>query len=130
MTLSQIMYFLAVVKHKTFTQASDELYISQSSLSKQIKALELELGHTLFIREAKENSLTPAGERFLEYATKFSNDYSSMMSDLNKINGNLSKTALILGVLPIINEYSLNNDIVFFQKLIGSSNIYINLLER
>lgn len=130
MTLSQIMYFLAVVKHKTFTQASDELYISQSSLSKQIKALELELGHTLFIREAKENSLTPAGERFLEYATKFSNDYSSMMSDLNQINGNLSKTALILGVLPIINEYSLNNDIVFFQKLIGSSNIYINLLER
>lgn len=46
------------------------------------------------------------------------------------MNGNLSKTALILGVLPIINEYSLNNDIVFFQKLIGSSNIYINLLER
>ena len=39
-----------------------------------------------------------------------------MMSDLNQMNGNLSKTALILGVLPIINEYSLNNDIVFFPK--------------
>ena len=67
MTLSQIMYFLAVVKYKTFTQASDELYISQSSLSKQIKALELELGHTLFNREAKENTLTAEGERFLVY---------------------------------------------------------------
>lgn len=130
MTLSQIMYFLAVVKYKTFTLASDELYISQSSLSKQIKALELELGHTLFIREAKENTLTAEGERFLAYANKFSNDYASMMSDLNKMNGNASKNPLILGVLPIINEYNLNDDIVFFQKLIASSNIYVNLLER
>lgn len=80
MTLSQIMYFLAVVKYKTFTQASDELYISQSSLSKQIKALELELGHTLFNREAKENTLTAEGERFLVYANKFSKDYAAMMS--------------------------------------------------
>lgn len=52
--LSQIMYFLAVVKYKTFTQASDELYISQSSLSKQIKALELELGHTLLLERPKK----------------------------------------------------------------------------
>ncbi len=71
MTLSQIMYFLAVVKHKTFTQASDELYISQSSLSKQIKALELELGHTLFIREAKENSLTPRVNAFWNMQLNF-----------------------------------------------------------
>ena len=130
MTLSQIMYFLAVVKYKTFTLASDELYISQSSLSKQIKALELELGHTLFNREAKENTLTAEGERFMAYANKFSKDYASMMSDLNKMNGNVSKNPLILGVLPIINEYNLNDDIVFFQKLIASSNSYVNLLER
>lgn len=130
MTLSQIMYFLTVVKCKTFTLASDELYISQSSLSKQIKALELELGHPLFIREAKENILTPEGERFLAFADKFSKEYSSMMSDLNKMHDNTSKHPLLLGVLPIINEYNLNDDIVFFQKLIASSNCYVNLLER
>ena len=130
MTLSQIMYFLAVVKYKTFTQASDELYISQSSLSKQIKALELELGHTLFNREAKENTLTAEGERFLVYANKFSKDYAAMMSDLNQMNGDSYKSPLVLGVLPIINEYNLNDDIVLFQKLIASSNSYVNLLER
>ena len=129
MTLSQIMYFLAVVKYKTFTQASDELYISQSSLSKQIKALELELGHTLFNR-AKENTLTAEGERFLVYANKFSKDYAAMMSDLNQMNGDSYKSPLVLGVLPIINEYNLNDDIVLFQKLIASSNSYVNLLER
>ena len=130
MTHSQIMYFLAVVKYKTFTQASDELYISQSSLSKQIKALELELGHTLFNREAKENTLTAEGERFLVYANKFSKDYAAMMSDLNQMNGDSYKSPLVLGVLPIINEYNLNDDIVLFQKLIASSNSYVNLLER
>ena len=130
MTLSQIMYFLAVVKYKTFTQASDELYISQSSLSKQIKALELELGHTLFNREAKENTLTAEGERFLVYANKFSKDYAAIMSDLNQMNGDSYKSPLVLGVLPIINEYNLNDDIVLFQKLIASSNSYVNLLER
>ena len=130
MTLSQIMYFLAVVKYKTFTQASDELYISQSSLSKQIKALELELGHTLFNREAKENTLTAEGERFLVYANKFSKDYAAMMSNLNQMNGDSYKSPLVLGVLPIINEYNLNDDIVLFQKLIASSNSYVNLLER
>ena len=130
MTLSQIMYFLAVVKYKTFTQASDELYISQSSLSKQIKALELELGHTLFNREAKENTLTAEGERSLVYANKFSKDYAAMMSDLNQMNGDSYKSPLVLGVLPIINEYNLNDDIVLFQKLIASSNSYVNLLER
>ena len=130
MTLSQIMYFLAVVKYKTFTQASDELYISQSSLSKQIKALELELGHTLFNREAKENTLTAEGERFLVYANKFSKEYAAMMSDLNQMNGDSYKSPLVLGVLPIINEYNLNDDIVLFQKLIASSNSYVNLLER
>lgn len=130
MTLSQIMYFLAVVKYKTFTQASDELYISQSSLSKQIKALELELGHTLFNREAKENTLTAEGERFLVYANKFSKDYAAMMSDLNQMNGDSYKSPFVLGVLPIINEYNLNDDIVLFQKLIASSNSYVNLLER
>ena len=130
MTLSQIMYFLAVVKYKTFTQASDELYISQSSLSKQIKALELELGHTLFNREAKENTLTAEGERFLVYANKFSKDYAAMMSDLNQMNGDSYQSPLVLGVLPIINEYNLNDDIVLFQKLIASSNSYVNLLER
>ncbi|MCH1971503.1 LysR family transcriptional regulator [Muricomes sp. OA1] len=124
------MYFLAVVKYKTFTQASDELYISQSSLSKQIKALELELGHTLFNREAKENTLTAEGERFLVYANKFSKDYAAMMSDLNQMNGDSYKSPLVLGVLPIINEYNLNDDIVLFQKLIASSNSYVNLLER
>ena len=44
MTIEQLQYFMAIVKYKNFSTAAEECYISQSSLSKQIKALEQELG--------------------------------------------------------------------------------------
>ena len=44
MTFEQLRSFLAVVKHNHFTLASQELFISQSSISKHIKALEKEIG--------------------------------------------------------------------------------------
>lgn len=129
MSSTQIMYFLAVVKYKTFTLAAEELYISQSSLSKQIKALEQELGHTLFNREGKENTLTDAGKIFLEYSENFSKAHSHLLSNLNVLSQRSSKKALTLGVLPAVSEYNIHNDLALFQTLISSSSIYINLLE-
>lgn len=129
MTSTQIMYFLAVVKYKTFTLAAEELYISQSSLSKQIKSLEQELGYSLFNREGKENTLTDAGKLFLEYSEKFSKDYSLLLARLGELSQRSSKKALTLGVLPAVSEYNIHNDLALFQTLISSSSIYINLLE-
>lgn len=40
MNLNQLKYFLAIVKTGSFSNAADDMYISQSSMSKQIKALE------------------------------------------------------------------------------------------
>lgn len=54
MTIEQLQYFMAIVKHRNFSIAAEECYISQSSLSKQIKALEQELGGVeLFDRNTK-----------------------------------------------------------------------------
>lgn len=44
MNLNQLKYFMAIVKTGSFSNAADDMYISQSSMSKQIKALETELG--------------------------------------------------------------------------------------
>ena len=127
MTTNQILYFLAIVKYKTFTSAAEELYISQSSLSKQIKALEDELNYPLFIREGNENVLTENGKIFLEYAEDFSKNYSSMLSKLN--DKNQPKKSISIGILPVMAEYNIHNDIALFQNLITSSNVYINLVE-
>ena len=56
MDMNQVRYFLAIVKTKSFSEAAYELFISQSSISKQIKSLENELGVVLFERGSTERT--------------------------------------------------------------------------
>lgn len=65
MNFNQLRYFVAIVKHGSFWSAALEEYISQSSLSKQIKALETELGVVLFNRTGNKITLTEAGQCFM-----------------------------------------------------------------
>ena len=54
--------FYHVAESLSFSEASRRLYISQSAVSQSIKTLEKKLGQTLFFRNTKKVSLTPAGE--------------------------------------------------------------------
>lgn len=65
MTLKQLTYFLEIAKMKNFTKAAANLYISQSALSKTVKAMESELGVQLIDRTVNHFKLTPEGEIFL-----------------------------------------------------------------
>ncbi|WP_312397405.1 LysR substrate-binding domain-containing protein [Chryseobacterium sp.] len=70
MELRQIRYFLKAKELLNFTEAANHLFISQSTLSQQIKQLEDELGIPLFNRIGKRISLTEAGIVFAKYAEK------------------------------------------------------------
>lgn len=61
MTDMQIECFLAVAKHLNFTEAASQLFIAQSSLSRNISNLEDELDVQLFVRTKKYVRLTPGG---------------------------------------------------------------------
>lgn len=52
----------------TITEAANELYISQPSLTKAIKELEKEMGITIFVRTNKGITISKDGEQFLSYA--------------------------------------------------------------
>jgi DNA-binding transcriptional LysR family regulator len=54
----QIEYFLAVVQNVSFSKAAAELYVSQPAISRQIAALEKELGYALFDRAKQPTRLT------------------------------------------------------------------------
>ena len=64
MLIRQMRYFVTVVDENSFTEAAEKLFISQSAISQQIKALEEELGVSLMIREKRKFTLTPAGAYF------------------------------------------------------------------
>jgi DNA-binding transcriptional LysR family regulator len=63
--LRQLEYFAAVARHRHFTRAAEELYVTQPALSQQVRRLEEELGLALLRRTSRGVELTPAGEDLL-----------------------------------------------------------------
>jgi DNA-binding transcriptional LysR family regulator len=59
--LRKLRYFAAVARQRNFSRAAEELHIAQPVLSRQIRALESELGAVLFVRDRNGAQLTPAG---------------------------------------------------------------------
>ncbi|MBC2057794.1 LysR family transcriptional regulator [Listeria booriae] len=68
MELRQLKYFIEVARTEHMTQASDELHVAQSAVSRQITKLEEELGIKLFDRIGRNMQLTAVGEDFLKQA--------------------------------------------------------------
>ena len=69
-TLQQLRILKAVATEKNFTKAAEVLYLSQPSLSKQIKTLEKNLDILLINRENNKISLTENGKIFLQYSER------------------------------------------------------------
>ena len=68
MTLTQVLYALAVAKYLNFSRAADSLFVSQPALSLQIKNLENELGASLFDRSGRRMHLNENGRILLRYS--------------------------------------------------------------
>lgn len=125
-TIEQIQYFLAIKEYNGFSTAAHELCISQSSLSKQIKALENELNTILFDRASRVTSLTPAGEDFYIYAQKFLKDYNDIIQGMKK-HSISKKSTLKIGTIAVITQYGLTSTIAAFKS--KYPNIDINIFE-
>jgi LysR family glycine cleavage system transcriptional activator len=65
-SLNALRAFEAAARHESFTQAAQELCVTQGAVSHQVKALEAELGLRLFQRERQRLVITEAGRSYLE----------------------------------------------------------------
>src|SRR5437762_3442905 len=68
MELRQLRYFVAVAEEANISRAAQKIFLTQPALSRQIKALEDEIGQCVLEREAHSIRLTPAGEALLNEA--------------------------------------------------------------
>ncbi|HXC38383.1 MAG TPA: LysR substrate-binding domain-containing protein [Burkholderiales bacterium] len=70
MELRQLRYFVAVAEQANFNRAAERLHVAQPALSRQVGALETEMGVPLFERLPRGVRLTPAGSVFLDRARR------------------------------------------------------------
>lgn len=107
MELRQLKYFVKAAETLNFSEASRVLYITQSTLSQQIRQLETELGTRLFIRDSHSVQLTESGERLLPLAKKTLQDAATCqdaISDLrNMLSGSLN-IGITYTFAPILTE--------------------------
>jgi DNA-binding transcriptional LysR family regulator len=68
MEMIQIRHFVRIAETGSYIKAADLLDTGQSTLSRQVRALEVELRASLFYRHGRGVLLTEAGKKFLEYA--------------------------------------------------------------
>ncbi len=69
-TLDHLKGFVATARHLSFTRAGEELFLSQSAVSRQVQTLEAQLGAPLFVRSTRRLRLTPQGELLYRSASE------------------------------------------------------------
>lgn len=119
--LNLLITFYTVVKHNSFSQAADELVLSKSVVSKQVRQLENELQCTLIHRTTRTLSLTEEGQYLYESYSKIIDDVKRCHDYLDQKNNTISGTLKIR--LPIVLEH----DIDLMAKISQFANAYPNV---
>ena len=114
MELRQLKYFIRTAEVLNFTEAANDLFISQSTLSQQIKQLEEELDILLFDRVGKKIRLTEAGSLFLTYARQAlqdTKDGKQIIEDLKELKTGSLNIGVTYGLSALLTD-----TIVSFSK--------------
>ena len=101
MTLQELKYILALSETGHFGRAAEQCFISQSTLSTQIKKLENELGVMLFDRGRKQVALTPIGQQVLASARIMLEEEHRIRSLVKTQQDPMAQTARLGAILTL-----------------------------
>jgi len=110
-----ISEFIKLAEVRNYSRAADELFISQSSLTKHIKSLEADLGCPLFDRTTRKIELSNFGEVFLPCARQIIQAEEDFQLSRNRLLGEDEDT-LRLGVLHAFMDYGMYKYITLFSN--------------
>lgn len=133
--LYKVFYYVAV--SLSFSEASKQLFISQSAVSQSIKTLEKKLGISLFIRSTKKVQLTPEGEtllRHIEPAMNLIKRGENQIMEASKLGGGqlrigASDTICRYYLVPFLNKFHKTHPNVHIKVTNQTSTKCVDLLE-
>ena len=139
MQLHQIKYVLKVHELGSFSQAAKAMFVTQPTLSQQIRSLEDELKVRLFVRMPRKISLTDAGVEFVAYGRRIVNELGGLAQTMGSFASE-SMGRIRIGALWIFGYLGISENITAFgnkhpeieisMKVNGSADLLTMLYER
>ena len=115
MNLRDLRYFVALADTRHFGRAAESCFVSQPTLSTQLKKLEEELGVALIERAPRNILLTPAGEQILKHARQALAQVSQM-HEIAKHIRDPEAASVRLGIFPTLAPYLLPHVVPKLRK--------------
>ena len=133
MNIDQLQRFLVVADCLNFTTAAERLYIGQSTISRQIAALEQELGVILLIRGPRSVELTEAGRVLQREGTKLMthiNEVKDKVVDAGRGTSGKLRITTVPAYFPILNDLCLRAMEIYPDiKLSLNYSKYVNVCQ-
>lgn len=128
MRIERLKYFLAVAEAGSFSEAAERLYTTQSAVSKQIIALEKELGVSLFDRSRRRVVLTEPGQIVFSHAQGIAESCDNMFS---AVQAYCRSTGGVLSVasIPVMSQYGITELVGRFRTSHPSITMSVGELE-
>lgn len=138
MEIRVLKYFLAVAQEGSITGAANFLHLTQPTLTRQLKDLEKELGHQLFIRTNHNVSLTPEGIVFRKRVQEIIDMVEKTQAEFNSMNNNISgdiyigagETVAITGIAKMIKELQEKHKNIKFNLYSGNAEDITERLDK
>lgn len=115
MNLQKLQVFLTLYETLNYTETAERLYISQGNVSKQIMALEKELGVQLFDRSRRHIRITKEGKVVEAHARRILDSYQQMTVELSQLQEEKENELLLHGI-PSMPFYAIISEIAGFKK--------------
>ncbi|MGD8926101.1 MAG: LysR substrate-binding domain-containing protein [Thioalkalispiraceae bacterium] len=135
MNLRDLKYIIAVAETHHFGKAAERCFVSQPTLSGQIKKLEEELGVAIFERTNRSVEITPVGEEILEHARQMM-EQADVIQQLAQAHQDPLAGPLRIGAIPTLSPYLMPLILMPLKKqhpqmkLVLSEELTDTLLER
>ncbi|MCC5922667.1 MAG: LysR family transcriptional regulator [Crocinitomicaceae bacterium] len=126
LSFAQVQYILSLIEFQHFQRAADACFVTQPTLSMQIKKAEELMGSAIFDRDKNPIELSPFGRKILPHVLEINSAYQALSDELDKSKG-VHNFNIRLAVIPTIAAYLIPDMFKIWQS--SMPNVELEVIE-